>query len=351
MAELEKESIFRQFATSINVSSSNNTVLAYASDDEAARVPEGESINVSDLADDFTRIKTEAHKVVSLVKVANAFVTDNAFDIKKHLPKRFAKVFGRAEENLFINGTGEGQPVGILNDTLGAETGVTTTDVTFDDVISLYMSVKAKHRKHGVWLMNDETALALRKLKDRDSNYLWQEGMDTILGKSVYISEFMPSIATGKKVIAFGDFSYYWILNRRPLAVRALKEKFELYDQTGYLAMEYIDGKFVSREAIKVAKWLWRRWKKTKEDGDYTLFINKMREVHNLCCIVRADPYNSNGAKWELQAAEWELYDFFFWGNYFQKSIDTVSKWFDERRFSINYDLLKEGKQNYNENP
>ena len=252
MAELEKESIFRQFATSINVSSSNNTVLAYASDDVAACVPEGESINVSNLADDFTRIKTEAHKVVSLVKVANAFVTDNAFDIKKHLPKRFAKVFGRAEENLFINGTGVGQPVGILNDTLGAETGVTTTDVTFDDVINLYMSVKAKHRKHGVWLMNDETALALRKLKDKDGNYLWQEDMDTILGKPVYISEFMPSIATGKKVIAFGDFSYYWILNRRPLAVRALKEKFELYDQTGYLAMEYIDGKLVNREAIKV---------------------------------------------------------------------------------------------------
>lgn len=252
MAELEKESIFRQFATSINVSSSDNTVLAYASDDVAACVPEGESINVSDLADDFTRIKTEAHKVVSLVKVANAFVTDNAFDIKKHLPKRFAKVFGRAEENLFINGTGEGQPVGILNDTLGAETGVTTTDITFDDVINLYMSVKAKHRKHGVWLMNDEMALALRKLKDKDGNYLWQEGMDTILGKPVYISEFMPSVATGKKVIAFGDFSHYWILNRRPLAVRALKEKFELYDQTGYLAMEYIDGKLVSREAIKV---------------------------------------------------------------------------------------------------
>ena len=51
------------------------------------------------------------------------------------------------------------------------------------------------------------------------------------------------------------------------------------------------------------------------------------------------------------QFVKWKLYDFFFWGNYFQNSIDTVSKWFDERRFSINYDLLKEGKRNYNENP
>lgn len=166
MAELEQESFFRSLATNINVSSSNNTVLAFASDDVAACVPEGEAINVSDLADDFTRIKTEAHKVVALVKVANAF------DIKKHLTKRFAKVFNRAEENLFINGTGEGQPVGILNDTVSAETGVTTDTLTYDEVINHYMSVKAKHRKHGVWLMNDETALALRKLKDKDGNYL-----------------------------------------------------------------------------------------------------------------------------------------------------------------------------------
>ena len=46
MAELEKESFFRQIVTNINVSSSNNTVLAYASDEVAACVPEGEPINV-----------------------------------------------------------------------------------------------------------------------------------------------------------------------------------------------------------------------------------------------------------------------------------------------------------------
>ena len=67
--------------------------------------------------------------------------------------------------------------MGILNDTLGAETGVTTTDVTFDDVISLYMLVKAKYRKYGVWLMNDETALAIRKLKDKDGKLVNREAI------------------------------------------------------------------------------------------------------------------------------------------------------------------------------
>lgn len=81
----------------------------------------------------------------------------------------------------------------------GAETGVTTAEITFDDVINLYMSVKPKYRKNDVWVMNDETALALRKLKDADGNYIWNHNTDTILGKPVYILEYMPGVTSGSK--------------------------------------------------------------------------------------------------------------------------------------------------------
>ena len=100
--------------------------------------------------------------------------------------------------------------------------------------------------------MNDEAALFLRKLKDSNGNYLWKDGVDTLLGRSVITSEFMPGIASGNKAIAFGDFGYYWIIEFKPLAVRTLQEKFVLKDQTGYLATEYIDGKLLNREAVKV---------------------------------------------------------------------------------------------------
>lgn len=55
---------------------------------------------------------------------------------------------------------------------IGADVGVTVESLTYDEVINLYFSVKAEYRKNGVWLMNDETALVLRKLKDSDGNYL-----------------------------------------------------------------------------------------------------------------------------------------------------------------------------------
>jgi len=47
------------------------------------------------------------------------------------------------------------------------------------------------------------------------------------------------------------NLPYNWIINRRPLAVRTLAEKFALNDLTGYLAVEYLDARLIRREAIK----------------------------------------------------------------------------------------------------
>lgn len=100
-----------------------------------------------------------------------------------------------------------------------------------------------RYNQTAEWVMNDETALVLRKLKDADGNYIWNHNTDTIFGKSVFISDFMPNVNNGNKPIAFGDFSYYWIVNRSGILVRTLAEKFALSQQTGYLACEYLDAR------------------------------------------------------------------------------------------------------------
>ena len=66
-------------------------------------------------------------------------------------------------------------PIGILNDTDGAEVGVITNEITFDDVIALYFSLKSEYRTKGSWLINDEIAKNLYTLKDADGNYVTQE--------------------------------------------------------------------------------------------------------------------------------------------------------------------------------
>lgn len=128
----------------------------------------------------------------------------------------------------------------------------TKTDNDKYEIIKLYLSVDKKYRKHGTWLMNDETALALRTLKDSAGNYLWKESDETIFSKPVQIVDSMPSIGKGQKVIAFGDFSNYWLVQRFPLTIRTLKEKFAMRGQVGYLGCEYLDGKLIRKDAVKV---------------------------------------------------------------------------------------------------
>ena len=250
--ELSQESLFRGMATVIRAYGNDYTLYAKDTDDLAQFVEEGGLIPVYDGIDDFTVSKIGSHKLAVFVKLDEDFVNDAGFSIEDYLAARLGRNFGRAEDNGFINGSGLHEPTGILHADAGAEVGVTAGTLTYDDVISLYFSVKPEYRRNGMWFMNDKTALALRTLKDADGNYLWNSGNDTILGKHVRVCEFMPDAIPGNKPIAFGDFSYYWAVLRAPFSLRTLTEKFVLHDQIGYLALEYLDGKLVRRDAVKV---------------------------------------------------------------------------------------------------
>lgn len=193
----------------------------------------------------------EDHKLAAVLKMDADFLHDKPHIFSNFFIGHMARAFGKAENDGFINGTGVDMPTGILSAN-GADIGVTTAALTFDSVIQLYFSVDSKYRDNAAWLMNDETALALRLLKDDNGNYLWNHANDTILGKPVYINNYMPSVATGAKPIAFGDFSFYWIVERDPLSVRVLKEKFIESGQIGYMGYEFLDGKLIRTDAVKV---------------------------------------------------------------------------------------------------
>lgn len=169
----------------------------------------------------------------------------------KHLTRRFAKT----EDKAFLLGNGTSEPVGLLHDTEGAELGVTAQSesaITYDEVLSLYFSLDSDYRDNAVWIMNDETALALRKLKDEDGNYLWNSQSNTIMGKQVICCNYMPSMAAGKKCILFGDLSYYWIMDKSPVSLIVLKELYAENGMTGILSFKFLDARLMRSEAVKV---------------------------------------------------------------------------------------------------
>ncbi len=253
-AAIGREGLFRNICTVVNAFNGDMSVYATDCEDYADWVPEGGNIPIYDGINDFERYTIDCHKLDVFVKLDDDFINDAAFSVEKYLTERLAKNFARAEDRGFVTGDGIVAPTGILCSGKGAEIGVSTDNFCLDDVCRLFFSLKDEYRKNAVWLMNDETALDLRLAKDENGNYLWNHNNDTILGKPVYICNDMPSAESGSMPIAFGDFRYYWIVLRRPVSVRTLKEKFITRDQVGYLAQEFLDGKLIRREAIHTLK-------------------------------------------------------------------------------------------------
>ena len=145
MAALEKESLFRNIGTVIKAYSSGYRIFAKDSNDLAQWVAENDAVPIYDGIEDFTINTVDSWKLAALVKMDEAFIHDVSFDIENYLIKRFAKNFGRAEDNAFINGNGNEMPTGILNATGGAETAASLNEITYDDVIGLYFSLTAPH--------------------------------------------------------------------------------------------------------------------------------------------------------------------------------------------------------------
>lgn len=256
---LEEENIFRKLGTTIKTSGERKINIA-GSKPAAAWVDEGQALTFGDAK--FSQINLDAHKLHVAVKVTEELLYDNAFGLENYLLRQFSKALANAEEDAFLNGDGSGQPLGIFASEGGGEIGVTaasTTEITADEIINLVYALKRPYRKNAKFIMNDATIATLRKLKDENGQYLWQPSLqagesDRLFGYEVLTSAYVPTIAAGKPVIAFGDFSYYNIGDRGVRSFAELKELFAGNGMVGFVAKERVDGKLVLAEAVQVLK-------------------------------------------------------------------------------------------------
>jgi HK97 family phage major capsid protein len=167
------------------------------------------------------------------------------------------------EENLFVNGTGTGQAQGLIGNTGAGVTGVAAgTDVYASELLDATFGVlgtlNAVYHPGASWLMNRATGVVIRKAQKTANLFqpVWtrENGKDFLHGYPVTFSGSMPSVATTKTPILFGDFKSGYVIGDRGgsgINVKILDQPKASEGQLQLLAYRRTAGRVRRSEAIQ----------------------------------------------------------------------------------------------------
>lgn len=205
----------------------------------------------------FTTIELSGYLAGALTKVSKSLVNNVDFDIVGFVVRRMAYDIARfLEKNLL--GKGGGSVVG-LGGATNVSTAASATAITANEIISLQGTVKDVFQDKAIWIMSPKTRDALRLLHDNVGRYLLNDDISapfgkTLLGKPVYVSDNMDDIATGKKVIYYGDMSGLATKFSEELHVEVLRELYAAQHAIGVVGWVEFDAKVQDQQKIAVLK-------------------------------------------------------------------------------------------------
>jgi HK97 family phage major capsid protein len=192
------------------------------------------------------------------LRVSKELADDSIFAMEQILGDLLGERLGRIANLQLTTGSGSSAPNGIVTASTLGKTAAGTAAVTGDEIIDLVHSVDPAYRtgpKVG-FMFNDSTLSAIRKLKDGDGNYLWQMGNvqqgqpGSLLGYSYRINQAMDSLATGNRVMLFGDMGKYYVRKVGAPLIGALQDK-DFWPGFGVAGYIRFDGELADTAAVK----------------------------------------------------------------------------------------------------
>ena len=253
--ELEKSLLAfggpRKVARVIRTSSGNDLPWPTVNDTGNTGRLLAENAAITETAITFGSKTFSAYKFSSdSVLVSSELMQDSAFNLASEVGAMLGERLGRCEAGFFTTGTGSSQPGGIVSGAGAGVTAASATAIAADELFELAHSVDPSYRGQSScgWMMHDNVLLALRKLKDGNDQYLWQEGMsagepDRLLGHPITINQNMASsVATGEITVLFGAMAKFIIRDAGSVRLYKLEERYRDNDQTGFVAFKRSDS-------------------------------------------------------------------------------------------------------------
>lgn len=241
---------------------------------QGERVTEGQQVSMQDVP--MGQVIFGSTKYSSkMIKISIELLQDAAFDLDAWLSRKIAMRIGRIVNSDLTTGTGSSMPKGLITAALGGTTitaiGSVANDgiggfntIGSDDLVNLEHSVDPLYRHNAAFMMHDGTFAAIKRLKTKFGQPLWQPEMidageqfhggsggapGRLLGYPLLINNNMDQLQTvassptvTRNTIVFGDLALYTVRRVGGITLLRLTERFADFGQVAFLAFARYDG-------------------------------------------------------------------------------------------------------------
>lgn len=197
----------------------------------------------------FREIQLVAHKLIGYTQMSDELVADSAISLEDFFRGPLGYVGGATwtEDYTFLQGTGAGQPLGVIN--AGATITVARTAdnpcIQYTDLVNMLEAFLPNAR--GVWVIthNAMSNVLLMSGPAGNPSYLWGNAVtgleNTLMGLPVIFTEKLPSACTTGDVL-LADFAYYLIGDRQATTIESTQYDQWRYDRTSWRMVHRVDG-------------------------------------------------------------------------------------------------------------
>lgn len=202
----------------------------------------------------FGQILLELNKLIGLCYATDELLQD-AVALESIISWAFQMEFTYQVEAAIINGTGAGQPLGIVNApafiAIAEEVGQPADTIVSENIVNMWSRMFAPLRKNGVWLINQDCEPQLHSMYVAVGAtgvpvYLPAGGLSgapyaTLYGRPVIPVEHCQTVGTVGDII-FADLSQYWLIDKGTMQKATSIHVQFVTDETCFRFVYRVDG-------------------------------------------------------------------------------------------------------------
>jgi len=211
----------------------------------------------------FENLVLELKKLIGLCYMTDEMMQDLPF-LESFIGEVFTEEFTFQLEEAIINGTGGGQPLGILQSpalvTVAKESSQTADTVVYANIVKMWSRLHARSRANAVWLINQdvEPQLYSMTIGTNVPAYLPANGLSgtpyaTLFGRPVIPTEHNATLGDVGDVI-LADFNEYVTIDAGAMKYDTSIHVRFVYDETALRFVYRFDGAPLWKSALTPAK-------------------------------------------------------------------------------------------------